>query len=206
MAFLRTALAPETWPIIRGAGLVLRAPQPADYGQWAELRAVSREHLRPWEPEWARDELSRTAFRRRLRFYQKDMREEAGYAFFIFEEQHQALVGGLTLSNIRRGVTQATALGYWTGLPFVGRGHMTRAVGLAADFVFSELHLHRMEAACLRNNFGSIAVLERNGFQREGVARGYLKINGKWQDHVLFALLNDDRRSVRHRREGRLQR
>ena len=206
MAFLRTALAPETWPIIRGGGLVLRAPQPADYSQWAELRAVSREHLRPWEPEWARDELSRTAFRRRLRFYQKDMREEAGYAFFIFEEKHHALVGGLTLSNIRRGVTQATALGYWTGLPYVGRGFMTRAVGLAADFVFSELQLHRMEAACLRNNFGSIAVLERNGFQREGVARGYLKINGKWQDHVLFALLNDDRRGIKHRREGQLQR
>lgn len=205
MAFLRTALAPETWPIVRGGGLLLRAPQPADYGQWAELRAASREHLRPWEPEWARDELSRAAFRRRLRYYQKDMREEAGYAFFIFDEQQQILVGGLTLSNIRRGVTQATSVGYWTGVPYVGRGLMTRAVGLAARFVFNELYLHRMEAACLRNNYGSIAVLERNGFQREGVARGYLKINGKWQDHVLFALLSDDYRMAGMAREEQLQ-
>ena len=192
MAFLRSSLAPETWPVIRGDGLLLRVPQQNDYSPWAELRAVSREHLRPWEPEWARDELSRAAFRRRLRFYQKDMREELGYAFFVFREPDQALIGGLTLSNIRRGVTQAVSIGYWTGVPHVGQGHMTNAVRLAAEFVFNDLRLHRLEAACLPNNYASITVLERNNFVKEGLARRYLKINGRWQDHFLFALLRED--------------
>ncbi|MGI9423785.1 MAG: GNAT family N-acetyltransferase [Hyphomicrobiaceae bacterium] len=192
MAFLRSALSTDAWPVIRGDGLTLRVPIAQDYGQWAELRAASREHLRPWEPEWARDELSRAAFRRRLRFYQKDIREELGFAFFIFRNDDDALVGGLTLSNIRRGVTQAVSIGYWTGLHFVGHGYMTQAVHMAAGFAFNSLRLHRIEAACLPNNLASIAVLERNGFRREGIARSYLKIDGHWQDHVLYALLSDD--------------
>ena len=121
------------------------------------------------------------------------MRDELGYAFFIFRNTDDALVGGLTLSNIRRGVTQAVSIGYWTGLHFIGRGYMTRSVRMAAGYVFDTLRLHRIEAACLPNNTASIAVLERNGFQREGIARSYLKIDGRWQDHVLYALLSDDR-------------
>ena len=194
MAFIRTALVPESWPVIRGLGLTLRAPQPTDYSNWAELRAVSREHLKPWEPEWARDELSRAAFRRRLRFYQKDMRDELGFAFLIVRDTDQRLIGGLTLSNIRRGVTQAVSIGYWTGAPFVRHGYMTKAVGLAVEFAFADLRLHRVEAACLEDNRGSITVLKRNGFSQEGIARRYLKINGIWQDHLLFALLSDDPR------------
>jgi len=194
MAFLRSALVADNAPVVRGGELMLRAPSLNDYAEWAELRAISREHLRPWEPEWSRDELSRASFRRRIRFYQKDLREEQGYAFFIIHAPSQSLIGGLTLSNIRRGVTQAASIGYWIGLPFVRQGHMTRAVRLAAGFVFDSLRLHRLEAACLPNNGGSIAVLERNGFQREGLARKYLKINGKWQDHVLLGLLDEDYR------------
>jgi len=196
MAFLRTALAFDETPVVRGQGLILRVPNLNDYGQWAELRAVSREHLRPWEPEWARDELSRAAFRRRIRHYQQDLRGAQGYAFFIIDPCLNKLIGGLTLSNIRRGVTQAVSIGYWTGLPYIRQGYMTRAVGLAAGFVFNTLYLHRLEAACLEMNAGSVEVLQRNGFQREGVARKYLKINGKWQDHVLFALLNEDYRNM----------
>ncbi len=204
MAFLRSTLGStlvaENLPTVRGGNLKLRPPHANDYGQWADLRARSREHLRPWEPEWARDELSRSAFRRRLRYYQKDLREEQGYAFFIFSADDETLLGGLTLSNIRRGVTQAASVGYWIGLPYMQQGHMTRAVGLAAGFVFDTLRLHRLEAACLPNNIGSISVLQRNGFQREGLARRYLKINGMWQDHVLFALLEED-----FRQSGRIQ-
>lgn len=192
MAFLRSALVSEETPVLRGQGLTLRVPSLNDYGQWAELRAISREHLRPWEPEWARDELSQATFRRRVRHYQKDLREENSYAFLIIDTQSNTLVGGVTLFNIRRGVTQSVSIGYWIGLPHTRQGYMTRAVCLAADFVFKTLHLHRLEAACLATNTGSIAVLRKNGFRHEGLARKYLKINGKWQDHILFALLDED--------------
>jgi len=163
-----------------------------DYVAWAEVRQRSRDHLVPWEPAWARDELTRPAFRRRVRHYQRELREDLGYAFFIFDDRDDALIGGLTLSNVRRGVTQAAALGYWLGAPYVRRGYMTESVSAVATFAFDKLRLHRLEAACLPHNAASIGVLERSGFLREGRARRYLKINGVWQDHLLFARLSDD--------------
>lgn len=196
MAFLRSGLASELVPIVRGRGVWLRPPMASDYAPWAELRSRSREHLRPWEPQWSHDELSRAAFRRRIRYYQHDLREDLGYAFFIFAAD-DVLVGGLTLSNVRRGITQAAALGYWLGLPNVGHGYMTEAVRALIPFALDELKLHRLEAACLPHNHASIRILERNGFQREGLARRYLKIDGSWQDHLIFALLSDDPRPRR---------
>lgn len=200
MAFLKTGFVSETAPLLRGRQILMRPPAPSDYAAWAELRDISRAHLTPWEPKWARDELSRWAYRRRLRYYQRDQREDLGYAFFIFAEDTGALMGGLTLSNVRRGVTQACALGYWLGEAYIGHGHMREAVAMAVEFAFSELRLHRIEAACLPSNAASIAVLRGNGFQEEGLARRYLKINGAWCDHLLFALLIDDPRSGRDMR------
>jgi [ribosomal protein S5]-alanine N-acetyltransferase len=194
MAFLRAGLVGDLVPIVRGHRVCLRPPMTSDYAAWAELRSRSREHLRPWEPQWAHDELSRSAFRRRIRSYQRDLREDLGYAFLIFGVGDDRLLGGLTLGNVRRGIAQAAAVGYWLGLPYVGHGYMTEAVRALIPFAFDELKLHRLEAACLPHNHASIRVLERNGFRREGLARRYLKIDGRWQDHVLLALLSDDPR------------
>jgi ribosomal-protein-alanine N-acetyltransferase len=194
MAFLRSSIGQDSAPIVRGRGLWLRPLMMSDYPAWAELRARSREHLTPWEPVWQRDELTRSAFRRRVRHYQREAREDLGYSFLIFRELDDQLLGGLTLSNVRRGVTQAAVLGYWLGLPFVNCGHMTQAVAAVVRFTFDELHLHRIEAATMPVNHTSIRVLERNGFRREGVARRLLMINGVWEDHVLHALLAEDLR------------
>ncbi len=194
MAFLRSGLGSEWLPMVRVRGLYLRPPNMGDYSAWAELRSRSRDHLVPWEPQWTRDELSRDAFRRRVRHYQRELREDLGYAFFLFREADDELLGGLTLSNVRRGVTQAASVGYWIGLPFTRRGHMSLALSGAMRFAFDELKLHRLEAACMPHNRASIRVLELNGFQREGLARRYLKIDGVWQDHLLYATLVDDPR------------
>jgi ribosomal-protein-alanine N-acetyltransferase len=105
------------------------------------------------------------------------------------------LLGGLSISNVRRGVAQAASVGYWIGAPHVGRGHMTDAVKAVLPFAFVTLGLHRLEAACLPHNYPSARVLQKAGFKREGMARRYLKINGLWQDHDLFALLQDDARA-----------
>ncbi|MFA5898669.1 MAG: GNAT family protein [Hyphomicrobium sp.] len=200
MAFLRSSTGHDSALTIRGRNVWLRAALMADYAPWAELRAMSREHLTPWEPQWQRDELSRSSFRRRVRHYQREAREDMGYAFLIFADTDDQLVGGLTVSNVRRGVTQTGVLGYWTGKPFAGRGYMTEAVRAVASFAFDTLHLHRLEAATMPNNLASIRVLERNGFRREGFARQLLRINGVWEDHVLHALLSDDERGDHARR------
>ena len=183
----------DTKPHIEGDGVYLREPQMSDYAAWSKLRAESREFLEPWEPRWPRDELDRNTYRRRIRYYYRDARQDLGYAFFLFRTSDNALIGGATLSNIRRGVSQTCSLGYWIGAPYARQGYMTRGVRAVTWFVFDVLRLHRLEAACLPVNAASSALLTRTGFQYEGLARRYLKINGTWQDHWLFALLAEDR-------------
>jgi ribosomal-protein-alanine N-acetyltransferase len=191
MAFFRTINFTEPLPSIDGEGVTLRVPQMTDFEEWAALREASRDFLTPWEPTWPDDDLTRSAFRRRLRRYAEDVRADQGYAFLIARCADGALVGGLTLANIRRGVAQAGSVGYWMGLPFVRQGYMTEAVRAVVQFAFSGLKLHRLEAACIPSNAGSIRLLEKNGFSREGYAREYLCINGTWQDHLLYARLKD---------------
>ena len=113
---------------------------------------------------------------------------------FIYDTRSTALVGGLTLCNVRRGVTQSCTLGYWVGAAHAKRGYMTAAVRAVVPFVFDSLELHRLEAACLPTNTASMRLLKRTGFTREGLARRYLRINGDWQDHLLYALLDTDSR------------
>jgi len=190
MAFFRTINFAEPLPIIEGDEVVLRTPQITDFEEWAALREASRAFLTPWEPTWPVDDLTRAAFRRRIKRYAEDLRTDTGYAFVIARYSDGALVGGLTLANIRRGVAQAGSLGYWTGLPFVRQGYMTAAVRALVPFAFNSLRLHRLEAACIPSNTGSIKLLEKTGFVREGYAREYLCINGVWQDHLLYGRLN----------------
>ena len=192
MAFFRTVSSNEILPAIAGAGITLRVPQSGDYAEWAALRERSRAFLVPWEPTWPDDDLTRGAFRRRLKRYAEDLRNDLAYAFLIFRNEDNALVGGLTLANIRRGVAQAGSIGYWTGAPYARKGYMTAAMHALVPFCFTTLRLHRLEAACIPDNTASVRLLEKTGFQREGYARSYLCINGVWQDHLLYARLKDD--------------
>jgi ribosomal-protein-alanine N-acetyltransferase len=179
-------------PVLQGDGVFLRYPQMSDYLAWAALRNESREFLARWEPVWAADELSRSAFRRRIRRYQREIRGDLAYPFFVFRKADNVLMGGCTLSNVRRGVTQSAALGYWIGERYARHGHMYAALRAILPFVFHVLALHRLEAACIPENEASRALLRKVGFREEGRARRYLQINGEWRDHVLFALLEDD--------------
>lgn len=177
---------------LTGERAFLRPPERGDYEAWASLRAGSRDFLSPWEPIWPPDALSRASFRARVARYAEDWRTDQAYNFFIFALD-ETLVGGIGLSNIRRGVSETASLGYWVGEPYARQRYMTSALPLVVDFAFERLGLHRLEAACLPSNIPSRAVLARTGFQQEGYAREYLRIAGKWQDHLLFAILRGDR-------------
>jgi ribosomal-protein-alanine N-acetyltransferase len=192
MAFFRSIQLSETHPVVQGDGVFLRAPQMSDFNNWSALREKSRDFLVPWEPTWPEDDLTRTSFRRRLRRYAEDSRCDQAYAFLLFRKDDNALLGGITLTNVRRGVAQAGSMGYWVGAPFAAQGWMTRGVSALVPFAFDVLRLHRVEAACIPTNQPSIRLLERSGFKREGYAREYLCINGLWQDHLLYARLRGD--------------
>jgi len=172
--------------------IYLRPPVQRDWRDWAELRAQSRDFLVPWEPIWTYDGLTRGAFRRRLRIYRGEMRQGVGYSLLIFRRTDDVLLGGVTLSNLRRGVAQSANLGYWIGRPHCRQGYMTEALMAVLDLAFGRLGLHRIEAACLMQNAASAGLLLKCGFREEGLAREYLRINGKWQDHRLFAILHSE--------------
>ncbi len=188
-------LAPDGAWTVEGEGVRLRPPRRADYAEWADLRERSRTFLKPWEPTWPVDDLTRAAFRRRLIAYARERSEGIAYRFLVFRTEDGALTGGLSLSNIRRGVAQTATLGYWAGEPYAGRGYTTAAVKAAVRFAFDSLGLHRVEAACVPENERSARVLLKCGFEPEGRAREYLKIDGVWRDHRLFGLVKPERRS-----------
>ena len=182
------------WPAQRlvGARVMLRPPERNDWQAWSELRGQSRRFLMPWEPSWSADALTRAAFRRRLQRYAVDWRTDQGYSFFLFRHEDDALVGGIGLSNVRRGVAETGSLGYWIGERHAHRGYMTAGLQLILAFAFERLKLHRVEAATLPHNAPSRGLLVKSGFREEGYAREYLCIDGRWQDHVLFAILRQE--------------
>jgi ribosomal-protein-alanine N-acetyltransferase len=175
-------------PSLQGRKIRLRAPDIDDYEEWAHVRLESRSFLEPWEPSWDHQELSKEAFRGRIKRYQQLRKDDLAYAFFIFNGAH--LTGAITLSNVRRGISQMGTLGYWIGTRFARQGLMTDALDVLIGHAFRELNLHRIEAACLPRNLPSIKLLEKSGFEREGYAKSYLKIAGRWEDHLLFARTN----------------
>ena len=179
-------------PALKGERVMLRLPHTSDYREWAALRASSRAFLEPWEPRWAPDELSRSAWRQRLSRYVEDHASGTALPFLIFENASGALIGGITLGNIRYGVAQTGQIGYWIGERYAGKGLMLDALALLMSHAFEVLRLHRIEAACIPDNLRSLRLLEKAGFQREGLLRSYLRINGVWQDHYLYALVAGD--------------
>ncbi len=174
---------------LQGEGIEIRPPRPSDFPEWSELRRASRDFLQPWEPTWPEDDLTRAAWRRRLASYARDIDLGSAYPFLVFRKSDGALTGGITLSNIRRGVAQMGTVGYWCGAAFTRQGLTLAAVRTLSAFAFRTLALHRLEAACLPENTPSRRLLGQAGFAEEGLAQAYLKINGEWRDHVLFGLV-----------------
>ncbi|MEC9343683.1 MAG: GNAT family protein [Pseudomonadota bacterium] len=181
---------------VRGDGLLLRFPVTDDFAAWRALREESAEFLRPWEPRWPADDLTRHGFRRRLARYRRDASENCGFTYFLFDEAGETLLGGLSLSNIRMGAARSCSLGYWMGERHAGQGHMRRAVRLILPEAFGPMGMERIEAGCIPSNTRSTRLLESVGFVREGIMRGYLEIDGRRQDHVLHAMLRRDHEAL----------
>jgi [ribosomal protein S5]-alanine N-acetyltransferase len=192
---------PDPTPIIRGQRLILRAAKPSDYAAWYALRKRSQAFLKPFEPRWTEADLAQGFFNQRIRRSREEALAGSDFSFLIFRiaASGDVLLGGLTLSNIRRRAAQFVTLGYWMGEPFAGQGIMTEAVSMILPFVFDSLLLHRIQAAFLPINQASRRVLEKNGFREEGFAENYLQIDGRWADHVLFGLTKERYDALRRR-------
>jgi ribosomal-protein-alanine N-acetyltransferase len=174
--------------------MTLRLPQHSDFTAWARLRESSAAFLLPWEPVWAEDHLTRKAFTNRVYWANRAVAQGTALPLLLVRRSDAALLGAITLDNIRRGPAQAGTLGYWMGATHARQGYMREAILGVVHHAFSVLDLSRVEAACLPENAASRGVLEKCGFKYEGVAQSYLQIAGRWRNHVLYASLRSDRR------------
>ena len=191
MSFLTTYYPKKLNFEINGSKIFLRPPDYKDWIEWSDLREKNETYLRPWEPSWSPNELARSFFVKRVRYFEKLAIEERAYSFLIFKSDNKNLIGEININNVQRGVVQSCSIGYWIAEPRVGQGFMTEAISLVKNFIFNELELHRIEAACLPRNLRSLRTLKNNEFMKEGLVRKYLKINGKWEDHILLSCIKD---------------
>ncbi len=179
---------------LRTQRLLLRPARIADFPAWAHARRDSQDFLKPWEPTWAADHLTRRSFRSRVDWSNKAIRLERAWPFLIFTADEGSLAGAVTLDNVRRGPAQSATVGYWISVNHARRGYMREALAEVRRFAFDDLALGRLEAGCLPENTASRGLLEKVGFKYEGVAQAYLQIDGRWRDHVLYAAIGDNRR------------
>lgn len=166
---------------------VIRPATLDDAAVLAALYRRNRAFLQQWEP--LREESWYTTAGQRDALAAALADQEAGRAapFVIMDADEP--VGRITLSRITRAAFLSGGIGYWVSADHTGKGLATAAVGDIKAYAFERLGLHRVEAATLPHNITSQHVLLANAFVRYGRAPGYLRINGRWQDHVLFQVL-----------------
>ncbi|MFP7472270.1 GNAT family protein [Niallia taxi] len=122
--------------------------------------------------------------------WEQKWKADTHYQFGIFENENQRLVGTISLFQVVRGSLQSAFIGYFIDYAHNGKGYGTEGVKLVVEYSFTRLKLHRIEAGVMPHNIGSIRVLEKAGFHKEGIARKNVKINGNWEDHQVLAIIN----------------
>ncbi|WP_347059370.1 GNAT family protein [Blastococcus sp. HT6-30] len=182
------------WPASLAWGPVELHPlRRDDAAEWSRLRLANEDWLRPWEPTATVGWQARhapAAYRAMRRVMARRARQGASLPFAVRVEGR--LVGQVTVDNIVRGALRAGSLGYWIDRSAAGRGVASLAVALVCDHAFGPAGLHRLQADIRPENLSSQRLVERLGFQREGLLRRYLDIDGGWRDHLAYALLAED--------------
>lgn len=173
-------------------GISLRLLTTDDTQAYLDLIQVTRFPYQAVEPLRDDEFYTLDAQTRRIQDRLKAAEEGTGYQFGIYTIKDDLLIGQISLNNVSYGVANYADMGYFIHPDYQGGGRMTAAVKLAVAYAFRALKLNRVQAAILPTNAGSQRVLEKNGFQAEGIARKYLKINGSYQDHRIYAVLAED--------------
>ncbi len=173
-----------------GQQIYLRFYEISDASELAELHARNREFFQRVSP--LLPEAFYTEEHQKIRIEQVLKKTDEGqvYAFGIFLKATDKLIGDISLTQIARGNVQSCTTGFTLDKEHNGKGYTTEALRLVVDFAFRELKLHRIEAGAMPDNIASIRVLEKAGFTKEGIAKENVKINGKWTDHQILAIIN----------------
>lgn len=178
-------------PRLIGERTHARLLEPREADIMVSFRDENRNHLEAWEPRRVPEFYTEGFWQMHLRLALRDFRDGSSVSFVLLNPDETEILGVCNYTNIVRGTFQSCHLGYALAAKHEGKGLMFEALTLANQYMFDEIGLHRIMAAYLPNNERSGNLLERLGFEKEGLARKYLKINGRWEDHVLTALIND---------------
>ncbi|MEM6722382.1 MAG: GNAT family N-acetyltransferase [Bacteroidota bacterium] len=178
--------------------LILRTLEPSHGPLVLRYYQENATFFKPWLPAFDDDFISLGFQTMRLVYDKKAYDRGSKINLYIFTKENNqvgALIGDISFSNIIRGVFQSCFVGYKMAQEANGKGYMTEALAHSIEYVFREFNLHRVEANIMPRNLASQAVVKKLGFQQEGFSEKYLKINGQWEDHLRFALLNERKRS-----------
>lgn len=184
--------------LAKGRVVYVRHPVKRDETQWCALWDESWGHLMPWFPRPASNHAGAATTRFGLML--KSCDTPSNQQHLVCRREDDQIVGMVNLGQIFHGPFRNCYMGYWIGKRYTGLGYTTEAVRLVLRRAFMELKLHRVEANVIPDNAPSIALAERVGFRREGYSPKYLKIAGRWQDHVRYAMTVEDWREIRSRR------
>jgi ribosomal-protein-alanine N-acetyltransferase len=179
--------------------VVLRAPRATDIAELRGLLIRNAEHLRPWSPSPppGTNPAGFTELGRSIARHRRDWKAGSGYVFVMqLRVPREPIVGRIALTSVTRGPFQSAQLGYWMDAGHVRRGLMSEAVDAMLGFAFGRLGLHRLQAAVMPTNHASRSILQKRGFREEGYAERYLRIAGKWEDHVLYGLTLEEWRPL----------
>ncbi|HET7663516.1 MAG TPA: GNAT family N-acetyltransferase [Rhodanobacteraceae bacterium] len=168
----------------------IRLPKASDAPLLLRYRIDNREHFAPWEPRRDEAYFTGNACRRVIDDGLDAARADRAYPFLVLDTDQREVLASITLTNVARGIFQACHMGYGVAAAWQGKRLMHEALCAVLDLAFGTLELHRVMANHLPDNERSARLLERLGFEREGYARSYLCIDGRWQDHVLTAKIN----------------
>ena len=177
----------------RGWRVSLRTLTEDDYEAWHEVRTRCRDWLLPGEPRPAGapyTPVDRSSFAARCAGRERERQMGSGYGFGIFVEGR--LGGEVTLSSVQRGPFQNAFIGYWVDRALAGNSLAPESVVVVFRFAFEELGLHRLEIAIVPRNRPSRRVVEKLDIREEGVALRYLEIDGRWEDHVRYAITAEE--------------
>ncbi|WP_430786824.1 GNAT family N-acetyltransferase [Virgibacillus flavescens] len=177
--------------MIKGTKIYLEALNQNHTQAVLDLETRNKDFFEPFTVSRESDFYTLKSIQVRLEKKEKDREEDKGYEFGIFLNDGK-LVGEIGLFKIERGPAERGMVGYSLDKEQNGKGYTTEALKLIVTYAFNELNLHRIEAGVMPHNVGSIRVLEKAGFHKEGIARKNVKINGRWEDHQIVAIINPE--------------
>lgn len=180
-------------PIITTMRLQLRLALPADVPAILAFFSENANFFKPFHPRWPDDYLTEAYWQQQIAHNLQDFHQDRSLKLFVFQQTSPAtIIGNVNFSNFVRGAAHFCHLGYNLAESVQGCGYMSEAVRAACDYVFTDLGMHRIMATYMPHNRPSGQLLRRLGFVVEGYARDYLRIDGRWEDHILTSLTNPD--------------